>query len=249
MTNRHDVPRLADLTWPEAADWFRRDPRLIWPVGSLMQHGPHLPLDTDTRIIEALAAGIASRHGVLLAPTLPFGACSDVDRGYAGTGAVGHKTLHRALNDVVGGWADQGLRDLVLFTSNGFGSHYRALVSVMAGDVRIRAVDANVVDVSPALRTPRTPERAGEVETALAMYLFPELVRHSAVEDAEMDRDVQIARLDGTEPVPPPGSSGVVGRPTAATAAKGRRVYEYLVEYIGERLFGREAPDENEPSL
>lgn len=246
MANRRNVPRLAELTWPEAAAWFRKDPRLLWPVGSFMQHGPHLPLDTDVRITRALAEGIASRFGVLVAPTFPFGAGSDIDRGYAGTGLLGHKTLHRALNDVVGDWVDQGVRDLVLLTSNGYGPHYRALVSVMAGDVRIRAVDANVVDVSPALRTPRTPERAGEVETALAMYLFPELVRHQAVTDAEMDRDEQIARLDGTEPVPLPGSSGVIGHPTAATAAKGRRVFEYLVDYIGERLFGREARHEDE---
>jgi creatinine amidohydrolase len=246
MDNRREVPRLAELTWPEAAAWFRRDPRLIWPIGSLMQHGPHLPLDTDIRITCALAEGIARKYGVLVAPTLPFGAGSDIDRTYAGTGALGHKALHHALNDVVGGWVDQGLQDLVLLTSNGFGPHYRALVSVMAGDVRIRAVDSNVVDITPALRSPRLPERAGELETALMMYLFPESVRHEAIEDAELDRASRLSRLDGTEPVPLPGSNGVVGCPTAATAAKGRRVFEYLVDYIGERLFGQEASDDEE---
>ncbi|MFV1986290.1 MAG: creatininase family protein [Gemmatimonadota bacterium] len=249
MDNRREVPRLAELTWPEAAAWFRNDPRLIWPIGSLMQHGPHLPLDTDTRITCALAEGIGQRYGVLVAPTLPFGAGSDIDRTYAGTGVVGHKTLHHALNDVVGSWVDQGLRDLVLLTSNGFGPHYRALVSVMAGDLRIRAVDANVVDITPALRSPRLPERAGEMETALMMYLFPKAVRHQAIEDAEdadVDRASRFSRLDGTEPVPLPGSNGVLGRPKAATAAKGRRVFEYLVDYIGERLFGQEASDERE---
>jgi creatinine amidohydrolase/Fe(II)-dependent formamide hydrolase-like protein len=82
------------------------------------------------------------------------------------------------------------------------------------------------------------------METALMMYLFPESVRHQAIEDTELDRVSRLSRMDGTEPVPLPGSNGVVGRPTAATAAKGRRVFEYLVDYIGERLFGQEASDD-----
>ena len=201
------------------------------------------PLDTDVRITTAIAEAIGARYRVLVAPTMPFGAGSDVDRTYAGTALLGHKTLQHGLNDVVGGWTDQGLRDLVLLTSNGFGPHYRSLVSVMAGDVRIRAVDANVVDTSPALRTPKRPERAGEMETSLMMYLFPELVRLDAVEDADLDPAARLARMDGTEPVPLRGSSGVLGRPAAATAGKGKRVYEYLVDYIGERLFGSDAAD------
>jgi len=216
---------------------------MIWPVGSIMQHGPHLPLDTDVRISTALAEGIGARYGVLVGPTFPFGAGSEVDHSYAGGAILAHKTLHRALNDIVAGWVDQGLRDLVLITSNGFGPHYRALVSVMGGDLRIRAVDANVVDTSPALRTPRAPERGGEIETSLMMYLFPNSVRLDAIEDADLDRVAHGDRLEGTEPVPLRGSSGVIGRPTAATAGKGKRLYEYLVEYIGERLFGREAPE------
>lgn len=239
--NRREVPRLGDMTWPEAAARFRRDPRLLWPVGSFMQHGPHLPLDTDVRITTALAEAIGARHDVLVAPTLQFGAGSDVDRTYAGSGILAHKTLHRAVNDIVADWVDQGLEDLVLLTSNGFGPHYRSLVGVMSGDLRIRAVDANVVDTSPALRTPRVPERAGEIETSLMMYLFPDSVRLEAIEDAEVERSVLLSRLEGTEPVPLPGSSGVIGRPTAATAAKGKRIYEYLVDYIGERLFGPNA--------
>ena len=240
---RRDVPRLAELTWPEAADRLRRDPRLLWPVGSLMQHGPHLPLDTDTRITTALAEAIGARYDVLVAPTLQFGAGSEVDRRYAGSGLLSHKTLHRVVNEIVADWVDHGLEDLVLLTSNGFGPHYRSLVGVMSGDLRIRAVDANVVDTSPALGTPRRPERAGEIETSLMMYLFPESVRLEAIEDAEVERAALLSRVDGTEPVPISGSSGTIGRPTAATAAKGKRIYEYLVDYIGDRLFGPNAPE------
>jgi len=243
MADRTAAPRLADLTWPEAARWFRTDPRLLFPIGSFMQHGPHLPLDTDNVITTALAEGIAARHGVLLAPTLPFGVGSDIDRAYAATATLARKTLHRVLNDLVADWADQGLQELVLLTSNGFGLHYRALVSVIGGDVRIRAIDTNVVDPSPALRIPTAPERAGAIETALMLYLSPDSVRRDLMEDAEIPRSEANDRLAGTEPLPLPGSPGVVGRPTEATAEKGKLVYEYLVRYIGDRLFGAHAEE------
>jgi len=238
MPDTGAVPRLGRLTWPEVAERFRRDPRLLCPVGSVMQHGPHLPLDTDIRITTAISEGIAARHDVLVTPTVPFGAGSEVDRGYAGTGQLAHKTLHRMLNDLVADWVRQGVEDLVLLTSNGFGPNYHALVSVMGGDVRIRAVDLNVVDLSPALRTVRSPERAGEIETSLMMYLSPTSVRLDRIEDAELPADLLAERMDGTEPVPLPGSGGVIGRPAAATAEKGKRIYDYLVRYVGDRLYG-----------
>ncbi len=238
MAVRDGATRLGDLTWRAAAAWFRRDPRLLLPVGSMVQHGPHLPLDADSRITSAIAAGIAGRHGVLLGPTLPFGVAAETDRSYAGTSAIAHKTLHRLLNDLAADWERQGLEELVLLTSNGFGPHYRALVGVMAGRIELRAVDTNVVDLSPALNSPTAPERGGEVETSLLLYLAPETVHMERAEDLEMERGELDQRLDGTEPVPLPGSNGVLGRPSCATAEKGRRIYDYLVRYIGDRLFG-----------
>ena len=238
MAGGREAPRLAELAWPEVVEWFRRDPRLLFPVASLMQHGPHLPLATDAIITTAIAEGIAARHHILVAPTLPFGAGADVDRSYAGAALLPPKTLHRVLNDLVGDWEAQGLRELVLLTSNGFGPHYRALVSVIGGDLKIRAVDTNVVDVSPVLRTPTMPERAGEIETSLLLHLAPDRVRPELAADEVPTRVELRARIQGTEPVPLPGSPGVLGRPTAATAEKGKRLYEYLVRYIGDRLFG-----------
>lgn len=233
---RSKPPRLAELPWTEAAAWFRRDPRLILPVGSCLQHGPHLPLGTDTIIVTAVADSIAARHAVLLAPTLSYGSSSERETEYGGTARLRSKTLHRMLNELVAAWEAQGVQELILITVQGYGPHMSALLAVISERARIRAVDLNAVNVSRFLSTPALPEHAGEFETSLLLYLRPELVRRDEVQDGPLPATKDM--LGSSEVVPPEGSPGVVGRPSAATAEKGRRIYEHLVEHIGNRLFG-----------
>lgn len=245
MVDRSATPRLAELAWTKAAEWFRRDPRLILPAASCVQHGPHLPLGSDEIIVTAIAEGIAERHSVLLGPTLPFGAVSNRDQAYAGTAGLGEKTLHRVLNELIAGWEGHGVREFVLLTSHGYGPHYGALVSAISNRARIRAIDINVVDLAPILGSPPPVERAGEVETSLLLHLAPELVSMDLARDEVVEDPVLERLLDGSEPVPLPGSAGVIGSPSLAEPEKGKRIYEYLVAYIGDRLFGDadESPD------
>ena len=67
--------RYAQLTWPEVAEWARRDPVCVIPVATLEDHGYHLPIDTDAVIAEALAEGavLARRDRALLLPTVTHG--------------------------------------------------------------------------------------------------------------------------------------------------------------------------------
>ena len=70
------ITRLTELTWPEVAKWASRDAVVVVPVGTIEQHGPHLPLDTDNRIAQGFAdaAVAASPAGTcLVGPTVPFG--------------------------------------------------------------------------------------------------------------------------------------------------------------------------------
>ena len=72
------------------------------------------------------------------------------------------------------------------------------------------------------------------MDTAILLHLAPELVRADRVADQRPGEGVRQAVKD--EPVPPLGSPGVVGRPSLATAESGRRICEYLVDYISRRL-------------
>ena len=146
MSERTDagVPaRLDRMTWPEAAAWFRRDPRVLLPVGTCLQHGPHLPLGTDTILVERLAEDVSRRTGILLAPTQPYGVSSDIEQAYAGTASLERKTLHRVLNELVDSWERQGLQEIILMTTHGYGPQIQAMAAVVSDEVRVRAVDAN----------------------------------------------------------------------------------------------------------
>jgi creatinine amidohydrolase len=219
--------RLADLSWREANERFRRDPRLLVPVGTLLQHGPHLPLSTDTVIVTRLAERLSQEYGVVLAPTLPYGVGSETEQAYAGSGCLRGKTLHRVLNELVENWEGQGVEEIYLLTAHGFGAHLQAIGTV---------VDLHAVDLQAFLETPHLEEHAGELETSLLLHLAPALVHTTLVRDAPVEEEDLRRLLVGEEPVPLPGSPGVVGRPSRASADKGRRVFEYLVALLGERV-------------
>jgi len=232
-SNVDEAVRLDRLSWPEAAEWFRGDPRLLLPVGSCMQHGPHLPLCTDTVIVEHLARDVGARARLLLAPTLAYGVACERDQAYAGTASLDRKTLHRVLNELVNTWGRQGLEEIVLITTNGFARNIQALAMVMAETVRIRSIDTHALDLSDFLVQGNAPERGGELETSLLLFLEPELVRQEWILDSVSDTTVA---GDVGASAPMPGSPGVVGRPSLASAEKGQKIYDHIVETITKRL-------------
>lgn len=237
-----DAASLRDLPWPRVAERLRRDARLLVPVGTCVQHGPHLPLSTDTLIVDRLAAALSARSGVLVAPTLPFGVVSRREREYAGTASLEQKTLHRVLNDLVATWEGNGVEEFLLLTVHGFGPHISAIATVVSERARIRAVDIHSLDLSRFLEESQAEGHAGELETSLLLHLAPDLVDRDAAQDAPLEAQRPGPRVDGEEPVPAPGTSGVVGRPSLATAEKGRRVWEHLVSFLEERLLAGGAP-------
>src|SRR5438309_1058354 len=71
-----DTLRASELPWPELRQRLDGGQPLILTVGSFEQHGPHLPLSTDTLIVERLALAVAERVDAVTLPTLPYGAPS-----------------------------------------------------------------------------------------------------------------------------------------------------------------------------
>lgn len=228
--------RLFDLTWMEVAERLQRDRRLIVPVGTCEQHGPHLPLGTDSIVAERIAEELSSELGILLAPLVPYGVNIEIDADHPGIASLRRKTLHRVLNDLLAAWEEQGFDEFILITAHSHDPHLDAVATVVTEHARVRVVDVYSVDLAGLLEAQETPEHAGEAETSILLHLQPERVHLERAADVPLDRAALRRYLRGHMPDMPADWSGVIGFPTRATAEKGERIYRYIVQKVRDRL-------------
>jgi creatinine amidohydrolase len=228
--------RIKEMHPDRVAEAVARDPRLIVPVGTCEQHGPHMPLGCDTIIVEHFADDFSAEFGVLRAPTLEYGVNVDTERGFPGNASLRRKTLHRMLNDLVDSWEATGVQEFVLLTAHEHDPHLEALSTVVTSKARIRVVDIFEVDCSDLLEAQSEPMHGDEVDTSLMLYLAPELVAVERAQDYMMSREELRRYRRGWLRVPK-GSPGSIGRPSLATAAKGEQIYQRIRGRIRERVF------------
>ncbi|SRR6266540_1874130 len=210
---------LADATWPETAGDSRL---LVVPIGSLEQHGPHLPLDTDTRIAVALAGALAARRtDIVVGPAIPYGASGEHE-GFPGTVSVGREALASFLLELVRSASATYGRILLL---NGHGGNAETLERLV---VRAQHEGRDV-----RVWTPRIPDgdlHAGRVETSLVLALHPWAVRVNRIAAGPTAPLTEIwpqLRAGGVVVVSP---NGVLGDPTQASADEGRALHAQLME-------------------
>jgi mycofactocin precursor peptide peptidase len=207
-------------TWPQVEATHGAGVLAV-PLGSLEQHGPHLPLDTDTRIAQMVALGAAERVAALaLAPAVAYGASGE-HAGFPGTLLVGHEVLAALLVELVR--SARGSFAGVVFV-NGHGGNAAALAAVAA---RCAAEGDDVLVWCAGIAG--GDAHAGRTETSLMLAIEPDAVR---IELAAAGRTEPLAQLlprlraEGVRPV---SSNGVLGDPGGASAAEGRALLDRLV--------------------
>jgi creatinine amidohydrolase len=210
------------------------DVLLAVPLGSLEQHGPHLPLDTDTRIAVAVARGLAERHpSVTVAPAVAYGASGE-HASFPGTLLVGHDVLAEMLVEVVRS-ARGTFRGVVLVSAHG--GNEQALAAV---EQRCAAEGDSVLVWRAAVAG--GDAHAGRTETSLMLAVDPEVVRPELAEPGRtesIDRLLPRLRAEGVRPV---SSNGVLGDPTGATAEEGRALLDELVRSLAASVTRRWSP-------
>jgi creatinine amidohydrolase len=216
-----------------------RDPRLLVPVGTCEQHGPHLPLGCDTLIVERLADDLSAEFGILRAPTVEYGVNTVTRRPWPGNAAVRRKTLHRWMNDLLGTWEAGGVEAFVILTAHGHDPHQEALSTLRTRTARVFTVDVLSMDFTDLLDDPSGPVHGGELDTSLLLHLAPDAVRMELAQDFAPARP----RFRGTGRVTIPAQGpGSLGRPSLATPEKGERIYKMIRERIATRVLGRGTP-------
>ncbi len=219
----HRVPVLGELGPATSSQLSCTSPSILVPLGSTEQHGPHLPLDTDTRIATAVARGAATRLGNdwLVAPAIAYGASGE-HQSFAGTISIGTEALRTLLLEYgrsAAGWA----RRLVFV--NGHGGNITALNSAVAG-LRAEGRDAGWC---PCLAA-GGDAHAGHTETSVLLHISPTDVltdRWLTGNRAPLPELLPSLRRGGVAAVSP---VGVLGDPTTATAAEGRRIFAEMVD-------------------
>ncbi|MDN5913851.1 MAG: mycofactocin biosynthesis peptidyl-dipeptidase MftE [Pseudonocardia sp.] len=228
---------LGDLTWtdldPDSGSAPART--LVVPVGSVEQHGPHLPLDTDVRVATAVATGVHDGdRSLVLAPALSYGAAGEHE-GFPGTVSLGHEALRAVLVEY-GRSACRWASRLVLV--NGHGGNVATLIEAVTL-LRHEGRDAGWIPCVPARADADgipLDAHAGRVETSLMLALAPQLVRTDAAAPGATGplRDLlEPMRTGGVAAVSP---NGVLGDPSGASAQEGRRLLDGMVAATSDAL-------------
>jgi mycofactocin precursor peptide peptidase len=193
---------------------------VLVPVGSIEQHGPHLPLDTDTAIAVAVAEGVAAELGdAWVAPPISYGSSGE-HQSFSGTASVGTESLTHQLVELTRSlrtWAGR-----VVFV-NAHGGNVTAL----------RASDE--IEWVPCA-TEEVDLHAGFTETSLMLHLRPESVRLHLAEAGNTQplREILPSMMSGG--IAAVSANGVLGDPAGASAAEGARVLKAMVADVLGRL-------------
>jgi mycofactocin precursor peptide peptidase len=199
------------------------------PLGSTEQHGPHLPLDTDTRIATAVARGAVTRleRQWLVAPAIAYGASGE-HQSFAGTISIGTEALTKLLVEYGRSAADWARR---LVFVNGHGGNVAALTGAVA-TLRAEGRDAGWC---PCLASDGDAH-AGHTETSVMLHIAPGDVRTDrwlAGNRTPLPELLGSMRRGGVAAVSP---VGVLGDPTTATAAEGSRILGEMVDGCVRRI-------------
>ncbi|WP_238012178.1 mycofactocin biosynthesis peptidyl-dipeptidase MftE [Dactylosporangium sp. AC04546] len=210
---------VADLPWPVVRQRAAAGAILAVPLGSTEQHGPHLPLSTDTDIAVALCCRLAAaRDDVLIAPPVPYGA-SDEHAGFAGTLSIGQNVLEHLVTRLVRS-ACETFGRVVLVSAHGGNAE-----AVTRAVDRLHAESRDVLLHMPHWEG---EPHAGRTETAMVLSMRPERVSMAdavAGDTRPIGQLMPLLRTGGVRSVSP---SGVLGDPAGATAAEGSLLLDTL---------------------
>jgi len=237
---------LGELTWPEAEKRFKEVDVALLPVGSIEQHGPHLPLDTDAFDAGYLALQVAeacSSPKPLVLPLIPYGV-SYHHEDFSGTISISPDTLAQMVYEIGMSAAHQGITKLVIINGHGGNSpalHFAA--QMINRDAHIfTCVDtgeSSDTDIDAMAETPNDVH-AGEIETSTTLAIRPALVRLQAAKKfiprfssryLNFTSKRSVGWYAHTSRISP---TGVLGDPTKASREKGTRMWELMIRNLTE---------------
>jgi creatinine amidohydrolase len=233
--------RLGELTMAAFAALDPK-PTLLVPVGIVEEHGPHLPLDTDSIQAQHTCDAAADRMGALVAPLLAYGNCSST-RNFPGSFSLRFDTLRAIATDILADADRHGFRAIAFVSGHAGGAHMRALKLAAeeylekGSALRIFVLtDYELLDGFDAKAAaggdvPRWDGHAGALETSRMLALRPDLV-HGRGASHKVHFPDHLVERDASKHFP----TGVMGDPTLASEKLGRAANAWIVEKLVKAL-------------
>lgn len=238
-TSKPQILWLDELSTTQAADAAQEDKVVIFPVGSVEEHGVHLPLCTDSVQPEYVALEVAKQTGCLVAPPFRYGILN-AGRNFPGSLTIQFNTLFSVAKDILSELSRNGFNRLIVLSGHAGSSHMVALRLAAQevvrqngeenGRQRTRIMVLSDYDFAEELAAQLAPPKdghAGAIETARVMAIRPDLIKAKGVPSKyEMPRFEVVLHPEQYFP------SGVHGDPTAATAEKGQKINAYVIKQV-----------------
>jgi creatinine amidohydrolase len=243
------VQQLAAMTWEEARAAAGPRSAAILPVGAIEAHGPHLPLETDVIIAQAMARSGAARLGargmrVVVLPPLTYTAAAFAE-GFAGTLSLRPDTVTRTVLDIAGSLTRHGFAVLAIANAHldpGHLASLEAAANEIRRDLGMAVAFPNLAAKPWALRLSDEFRsgacHAGQFETSVMLAERPELVREDTrlalpAIPASLSRAIQDGKQSFEEAG---GARAYFGFPAQATADEGRATIEVLGAILDEAV-------------
>jgi len=229
---------LENITMTEFKEYLKKTKTIVFPFGTIEEHGSHLPLNTDAFIITDALKLAAKKRKFFLAPVVYYGVCTTT-KDHPGTISITAETLRRLSYDLVTESYKKGLRNFLLISGHGGSLHISALKETaevlveQLKDIKIAVLSPYDVlwkELSAIAETPND-SHAGELETSIMLYLAPELVKGRAAEEYPKIPKPFTVR-DKVKYWP----GGVWGNPQKASVEKGEKAIKLITDKIVEIL-------------
>ena len=207
----------------------------IIPIGSIEQHGPHLPISTDSDIVSEVAKILADKKGYLLLPTITYGISFEHAPFF--NLSIRESTLRTVLIDLCTSLLENNIK--TVFIING---HHGNLKSIKNIDVKLQKILKNklkVIALSYWHFMSRDFDHAGFVETSLMLAISKNVKMKSAKKGLITDKMTkqEIAKIGklANQSFPKATKNGIWGDPTKASKSEGKKILDEIIENLGKR--------------
>jgi creatinine amidohydrolase len=221
---------LEEMSWPEIESGLAKTRTIILPVGATEEHGPHLPIFTDTIQAIEVAREVALCRDIFVAPPIHYGVCRST-RGFPGTITVSHDTLRSYAHDVLLSLYDSGFRKIMILTGHAGGQHLSALEEACQQAAAERDFLVSMVSLFDLIDMQAAEAKgdghAGEIETSMMTAIRKDLVKgrpaaHFPVRPRFLvQKDVRYLM-----------GNGIMGDPSRASHEKGKLFMEMAIQGV-----------------